>query len=397
MARIAYIFTTFPKLSEQFFMREVLELQKQGIEMDIYSLIDGDKISEAGPVTEMDARAWWLLILDLLYWLLRRPVVSACLMRKVVFKRYGSRINYGENLLGLAFAFKFARHFERCGYAYAHATWATAPGMAAYALEALIDLPFTLEAHAYDVFRDGGDAFLLPKLESAKRVRSSTEATAGELRRQLGDTADKVSCVRRGLSEIPTYRQRFELDGPLQILSVGRLIEKKGYFQQLAIYAALKQLGCPFVATIVGEGSLELALSEQLRKLGLESCVRLAGKLDYPEVEALYLKADLFLFTGVVSESGDRDGFPNVIGEAMSYSLPVFSTDVSGTTEGIHDQDTGYVIDLDDIEAVAQKIRASMKDREALERVTRKAHAWILDSFEVSANMNELGVQLWDL
>ena len=74
--------------------------------------------------------------------------------------------------------------------------------------------------------------------------------------------------------------------------------------------------------------------------------MRLTGKLEYAQVEALYAQANLFLFTGLVSASGDRDGFPNVIGEAMAHSLPVFTTDVSGTTEGVRDGVRGTVVDL---------------------------------------------------
>ena len=96
---------------------------------------------------------------------------------------FGSWTIFWENSLGLAFALRFARQFRDEGYDYVHATWATAPGMAAYVLQQLSGQFYTLEAHAYDVFRDGGDALLGPKLQQASAIRSSTDATTHALRR----------------------------------------------------------------------------------------------------------------------------------------------------------------------------------------------------------------------
>ncbi|MEM1223182.1 MAG: glycosyltransferase [Verrucomicrobiota bacterium] len=395
MGRIAYIFTTFPKLSEQFFMREVLELQRSGLKIDIYSLIGGAPDSEAGPVIEMNAWSWICFVFELFYWLINRPKTASSLIFRVLFKRYGSWTNYGENLIGLAFALRFARSFKKANYAYAHATWATAPGMAAFALRALIGQRYTLEAHAYDVFRNAGDAFLLDKLNDAWRVRSSTEATTNELRHRLGNGTSKALCVRRGLSKIPDYRLPHAIAGPIKILSVGRLIEKKGYVEQLAIYGALKASGTSFQATIIGDGPLHHDLQSQIKELGLEDSVTLVGRLDYPQVEQFYLKANLFLFTGKVSASGDRDGFPNVIAEAMSFSVPVFSTDVSGVGEGIRDGITGYIINNSDIPASAKKISYRICDLEETRLVSSNAHQWIKKAFSVVDNMQTLRAHLW--
>ena len=100
--RIAYIFTTFPKLSEQFFLREVVELQRQGLALDIYSMIGGHKDSEAGPVCCMSWLDWLCFVLELLYWLIVRPVPMLRLIKQLLFTRYGSWINFGENWLGVA-------------------------------------------------------------------------------------------------------------------------------------------------------------------------------------------------------------------------------------------------------------------------------------------------------
>ena len=394
--RIAYIFTTFPKLSEQFFLREVIELQRQGLSLDIYSMLGGHADSEAGPVRCMRWLDWLCFVLELLYWLIVRPVTMLRLIKQLVCTRYGSWTNLGENLLGFAFAVRFARRFKHLDYTFSHATWATGPGMAVSALKALIGQPYTLEAHAYDVFRDGGDALLATKLQGAEALRSSTEATTRELQVRLGPGhTTEVVCVRRGLTAIPEYRAPISPVKTLEVLSVGRLIEKKGYFDQLAIYAALKACSMPFHASIVGEGPLYAALEGKIAELGLCGQVTLTGKLEYAQVEVLYAQANLFLFTGVVSASGDRDGFPNVIGEAMAHSLPIFTTDVSGTTEGVPHGIRGTVIDLATPERSAAQIVTVMQDAAALPRLTRAAHDWVLSDFQVQCNVRKLRAALW--
>lgn len=397
MPRIAYLFTTFPKLSEQFFLREVLALQQQGVAIELYSMIGGQSESEAGPVTEMTLRAWFCVIPELIYWWIVKPS-ALWRMGRLLCARYGSWTNLGENLLGAAFALRFARFFRARAYDAVHATWATAPGMAAYGLRLLIGQRYTLEAHAYDVFRDGGDAFLAEKLSGASALRSSTASTSDALKRCLGgESQAKVHCVRRGLAHLPAYRMprsRSDCDA-LRVLSVGRLIEKKGYLHQLKLYAIWMAQGVPFHATIIGEGPLRQQLEAAIARLGLRAHVDLLGEQDYAAVERLYRDADLFLFTGMVAASGDRDGLPNVIAEAMSYSVPVFSTDVSGTTEAVCEGATGYIIDLEDLPGAAAKILSRMLSHAELCTVTGNAYRWVQTEFNVCNNMKQLRQALW--
>lgn len=397
MGKVAYLFTTFPKLSERFFLREVEALRAQGFDFDLYSLIGGRSESSAGPVGEMGLWGWLCLPFEILYWLTAQPRTVLLLLRKLFSFGYGSWTNLAENLLGAAFAIRSARRFRDAQYHCSHATWATAPAMAAWVLQALIELPYTMEAHAYDVFRDGGDRFLVEKLRGAQAVRSSTEATSVALRERLGDQTDvEVTCVRRGLTDIPAYAAPLAIGEVMHVLSVGRLIEKKGYDQQLQLYAQWAQAGVPFRASIVGDGPLYSMLEEQINALGLVEFVCLTGKLEYAAVEAKYREADLFLFSGRISASGDRDGFPNVIGEAMAASVPVFSTDVSGTTEGIRDGETGYLIELSDMETLSARMLRLMRDTQALQHVTTEAYRWIQESFSVDENVRRLRAALWE-
>jgi len=396
--RIAYIFTTFPKLSERFFLREVLELQRQGLELDIYSMIGGAAIPHAGPVTRMSFVDWIYCCVELIFWMFRAPLVTLKLISRCNPFLYRSCINWGENVLGVAFSIRFARHFRKQGYTYSHGTWATAPGMSVLCLQQLIGLQYTLEAHAYDVFRDGGDALLDDKLVAARALRSSTQATSNELQRRIQEMGSslKVTCVRRSLDRIPVYQAiNYEAGAKLRVLSVGRLIEKKGYFDALAIFAVWRTMGVSFEAKIVGEGELRRKLEQHICDLKLTGHVQLVGKLEYSEVDTLYQQSDLFLFCGKVSASGDRDGFPNVIGEAMSYGLPVFTTDVSATTEVVKSGHSGYIISTANVSDAAAQIYLRMQHQPAIMQITQNAHAWICEEFTATGNVRKLAAALW--
>ena len=101
-------------------------------------------------------------------------------------------------------------------------------------------------------------------------------------------------------------------------MSVARLVEKKGLDRQLRIYAALRAAGVPFAARIVGEGPLRGELERLAGRLGVAADVSFTGHLPQHEVWAQLGEADVLLHTGVIAPSGDRDGLPNVIPEAMA-------------------------------------------------------------------------------
>ena len=145
--------------------------------------------------------------------------------------------------------------------------------------------------------------------------------------------------IYRGLSKWHSSLSEGNLQSPLEILSVGRLVEKKGYFEQLAIYHSLDGAGIPFRARIVGGGPLQGALKTECNRLGLEEKVFFLGPLPEDMAFELYPEADLFFFTGKIAGNGDRDGLPNVIPEAMSAGVIVISSSAGGAAEALDESD----------------------------------------------------------
>jgi colanic acid/amylovoran biosynthesis glycosyltransferase len=386
---ITYIFTTFPKTTEMFLQREIAALRAKGVRLRIYSMWGGGGTFRG--VTVESFNKWRLIEL---LWLIpiewrRRPAVMRQLLLGIARRRAPSWINFWENMLGAGFACVHARSFRRNPPGLVHAAWSGGPATAAWLLWRMNGSRFTAGAHAYDVFEHGGDWWLLEKLEAAVFVHTSTELARDALVAR-GVDAGKVICIRSGLDRLPALKPLHASRTPLHLLCVARLVEKKGIDLQLRIYAALKGAGVDFRARIVGEGPLRPRLEKLAGHLGLADRVTFVGQVASQEVWEHLDWADVLLHTGVVASSGDRDGLPNVIAEAMAAGVPVVTSPTAATTEAVKDGVTGVVLSVEKPEAWVSTLRRLSHDDAYCESLRGNARTWVEGNFDVRANTGKL-------
>ncbi len=386
---ITYLFTTFPKATEMFLQREIAALRQRGVTLRIHSMWGGGGAFRGIEVERFNK--WRLLEL---FWLIpyeswRRPEVLRQLLRGLLTRRAPSWVNFWENMLGAGFACVYARAFRRSPPGLIHAAWSGAPATAAWLLWRMDGHRFTAGAHAYDVFEHGGDWWLTEKLEAALLVHTSTELARDALVGR-GLNPDRVVCIRSGLDRLPAMRPLRASRVPLHLLSLARLVEKKGLDRQLRIYAALKASGVEFTARIVGDGPLRQKLESLAGLLGVADLVTFTGQVPPHEVWEHLSWADVLLHTGVVAPSGDRDGLPNVIAEAMAAGVPVITSPTAGTTEAVTDGQTGIVLPVDRPEAWVAALRRLSSDDAYCESLRRPARGWVEANFDVRANTDRL-------
>jgi glycosyltransferase involved in cell wall biosynthesis len=151
---------------------------------------------------------------------------------------------------------------------------------------------------------------------------------------------------------------------PIRMISVGRLVEKKGFCHLIRACALLRERGNDFALSIYGTGPQRDELARLIETLGVGDIVKLQGSRTQKELMALYREADLFVLSPYILESGDRDGIPNVLMEAMAVGLPAVATDVSGIPELIEHERSGLLVPPRDEVALAA----------ALERLLDPAH-----------------------
>lgn len=386
---ITYLFTTFPKNTETFLQREVSAVRAAGAELRLYSLWGGGGTFRGMPVRAFNK--WRLLTLP---WLIpyeswRRPDVLRELLRGLFARRAPSWLNFWENMLGAGFACVHLAAFRRDRPAWIHAAWGGAPATAAWLLWRVDGHRYSAAAHAYDVYEHGGDWWLDEKLRPAAFVHTSTEMARRTLV-ERGHAADKVACIRRGLDRLPAMKPLRAARSPLRLVCVARLVEKKGLDRQLRIYAALRAADVAFEARIVGEGPLRPELEKLAGHLGVAADVAFTGHLPQHEVWNQLAWADVLLHTGVVAASGDRDGLPNVIPEAMAAGVLVVTSPAAATTEAITHGVTGIVASVEAPADWVAALRRLETDDAFATTLRGAARRWVEENFDAHRNAARL-------
>jgi glycosyltransferase involved in cell wall biosynthesis len=389
---VAYIFERYPVLSQTFLRREVAGVRDQNIRIQIHSLFRANPVDLAHRVegVPVDTFRWWeaaTLIIALPRELLRDPALLRDGWR--LFRRYRptNPENFWSTVWAIIFAVCRANRIRRQKPDIIHGVWATAPATAAAILARLCGVPFSFGGHAYDIYRHGGDAFLEPKLRAASFVHTTTDAAANYLRDRAHGAPVKIVLARRGLDQLPPKPVRDStIARPIRLLSVGRLVPKKGHIHQLAACALLKSWGAPFEARIVGDGPLHDDLRQKIDQAGLHNLVSLTGPLAPHQVDEQYLWADIFWHTGIVDAEGDRDGIPNVIPEAFACCLPVISSRTAGPIEAVTHEVTGLLAEPSNPAELATTVKRLADNAKLREQLADHGRCWVEQNFLISRN-----------
>ena len=222
----------------------------------------------------------------------------------------------------------------------------------------LLDKPYSLTAHANSIFSK--KILIREKILNARfSVTVSEYNKAYLLDNYAGLDPDKIHVLHPWVDVShftpPPSRPAHER---LHIVSVGRLVEKKGHGYLVEACDLLQKQGVDFECRIVGNGPLRAALEREIARYGLEQKVYLTGGQPQSEVLRLLSSwADVFVLPCVIAQDGDRDGIPVSLAEAMAMELPVISTDIVGIGELVQ-PGTGMLVPPRDAGALAEALKA---------------------------------------
>ena len=232
--------------------------------------------------------------------------------------------------------------------------------------------------------------------DKARRAAWAVTCTASgraEVERAAGRAvADRFHVIRHGLDlAVWTPAPSRPPTATLHVLAVGRLVRKKGFDVLVASLADLGARGVDVEARVVGAGPEETALREAARAAGLGSRCTFAGACSPPEVRAAMVDwADVLAAPSRVDPTGDRDGLPNVVGEAMASAVPVVGTGVGGLPEMLADGETGLVVPPDDARALADALARLAGDADLRRRLGAGARRRAEEVFDAGKNVAEL-------
>jgi len=396
--RIAFVLKGYPRLSETFIAQEIAALERRGLDVLIVSLRRPTD-ARRHPVHE-EIRA---SILYLPEYLLLEPLR---VFRAWIRQRKTSRYRNTRNLWLRDLARDpTPNRMRRFGQALVladelpgdvrrlHAHFLHTPASVARYAAVLRGLAWSGSAHAKDIWTTP-EWEKREKLASCEWLVTCTAANHAHLAALA--PPDRVELVYHGLdfSRFPSIERNSRNKGenpadPVVILSVGRLVEKKGTDVLLAALARLPR-SLHWRLVHAGGGPLAARLARLAAKLGIAARVEWRGARTQTELLADYRNADLFALASRVARDGDRDGLPNVLAEAQSQGLACIATRVSGIPELIEEGVSGVLVAPEAPDELALALAALIADparRRALGEAGRRR---VADHFALEANIGRL-------
>ena len=393
--KLAYILLWFPKPSETFIFREVMNLWKMDASITVYTLygelnkwLSPEMASVSHRVKRLGISFLKRFPSDLIYWKKRCPEVTKWLFQTIPFRRWRSLEVGGENIWAFFCGFTLARQFLEDGIDHIHAPWANGPATAAWTASRLTGIPFSFMGRAVDIYPP--DGALKEKILDSAFVLTNPKVNVDYLKSFAGTATDKIFLTYDPYP-LSDYRMApVDMQAPFQILALGRFARFKGFDVLLRAARILVDAGLDFHLTLAGAGAKGLQLKYLHKRLGLGDRVSFPGFITYDRVSDLFCTADVFVMPSVIHSTGERDGIPNVLVEALLHRLPVVATDVAGLGEVVRNGETGYLIPQSDPAALAQAIIKMTSDRKSALEMAENGRKLILKEFDPERCHGEL-------
>lgn len=391
--RVVYFVSLFPCWSETFIVREILALMRRGVEVRIVSLKPPSETLVQSDAKGLLDRVIYPVSNGLNAWrvlkaLLLHPIREIGSLIELARHLGGRPESFGKSLIVWWRTLGLLDEVRAFAPQHLHAHWATYPSTSAMWMSQRLGLPFSFTSHAHDIFLE--DQLIGPKLARARFGVTISDFNRRFLARERGHAAAlQMKIVHCGVAP-QSFVFKPEGREPRLVMAVGRLDEIKGFIYLVEACGLLKQRGVPFRCEIIGEGPLRGQLEAAIERLGLKEQVILLGARQQEEVRALLNRATMFVLPSVVTPTGDRDGIPVALMEAMSVGLPVVSTQVSGIPELVIDGETGLTAPERDADTLAQRIAQLLDDPALGQRLALAGRRLVEEQFDIDIEAGKL-------
>lgn len=413
--RIGYVLKQFPTLSETFILNEVLGLEQQGVPLEIFSLERPLEEPRHGGLKKVHTPVTYLPEDGLPEWPIGEGRYGEGTFQERPFKEWfqgdrGKRIpelfafpqvltkltkqvrNVEDFLIFAAQvkvipqAIALAALARLKGVEHFHAHFGQKATTVAMLASRLTGIPYSFTAHAYDIYDDliVDQELLKEKVRQARFVVTICDYNRRVLTTLYGQkAAKKIVRIYNGI-DIAQFRPDPSVKRqPDLILAVGRLVVKKGFRDLVRACRFLQDKKISFRCLIVGEGEERESLTQQISALGLKDRVTLLGAQAQEEVLKLMREAAVLVLPCVVSPTGNQDGLPSVLIEALAVELPAISTTLSGIPEIIEHGRTGLLVPPGDSMSLASTIEQVFGNPGLRERLARAGLRKVRAQFDI--------------
>jgi glycosyltransferase involved in cell wall biosynthesis len=397
--RVAYVMTWFPKLSETFVLYEMLAVQREGIDVQVYPLRKGPTDVMHHEAREVVARAHytpWFSVAILwanLLTLLRHPLKYFGTLATAIRENFGSRRYLSGALMYFPKAVYLARHMVHHHVDHIHAHFASHPALVAYVIHRLTGIPYSFTAHGSDLHRD--QHMLREKVRRAATTVTISEFNRRVIHQVCGDPPpSNVRVIHCGVdtqvfSSIPDKHQRPGTHVPA-IYCIGTMHEVKGQTYLLRAARLLVDQEVPCVIRFIGDGPDLVKCQALAQELKISDRVEFLGHQPRDAVQDHLQHADIVAVPSVPTQDGRREGIPVALMEAMASGAAVVASRLSGIPELVRHDVNGLLVTPGDVRELAVELRQLLQDEKLRDRLAVAARQTIEQEFNQQLSAAQL-------
>lgn len=394
---ISVVVSRFPKFTETFVVAEIVALEQLGWTVHIHPLLRPEPLPHQPDAVPLVERARYgdpwgpSSLAALCRTLFRRPVSLALVVGALVRDTWRRPSFLLKDLVLIPRICAVADDLVELRVEHVHAHFATHAGFAAWAINRLTGIPYSIVAHGSDVHRH--QQMLGTKVAGAEFVATVSHFNQSVIQSvSRPEDASRVVVVRLGieLTAKACTRESGDLASPPRVLCVGSLHEVKGQVHLVHAVAELRARGRDVRAVFVGDGPDRPGLESLVEQLGVGDLVEFAGALDHRDVLRWYDSVSIVVAPSVASSDGRKEGIPTVLLEAMAAGVPVVASDLAGIGELVRHEQTGLLVRPGDPGALASGIERLLDDPDLRQRVRSGAASILSDEFDRSVTVRRM-------
>jgi len=400
--KIVYIAPEIPGLSSTFVYNEIFDLEQR--EFEVLPISIHPAIKEP-PTSALQAlkdkallaynRGFFKLFADNIIAFFKHPfryisTLSNALLDSV--KYINRPVVSGGIIYRFFVSASVSLDIEHWNAEHIHCHFAHFPADIAMYASGLTGIPFSVTAHANDIFCN---SWLLCQKSNRSKFIATISDYNREYLKKSGCQADKIQIIRCGVIVPDTTNTNPSPNRKPETLGfLGRIVEKKGLDTLINACSILNKRGVDFRLEIVGDGPLLNAHKSISTVLGLDDQLVFRGNMNNDQISSWLEQIDIFVLPCKIDKDGDMDGIPVAIMEAMLEGIPVVSTTISGIPELVINNKTGILCRPDDPEDLSEKIISLISSEELQRELAAQGIEHIRKNFNRKKN-SELLSQLF--
>jgi glycosyltransferase involved in cell wall biosynthesis len=405
---VIYLVRSWPRLSQTFIVNEILALERRGVDLVLFSLVRSGESIIQPQVNDVRTAVRYLedreslrrrvgehvavflgsplRYLKATLFALRRRDLSKGYATATTWQCFRYAVRVAAAVVGLRRAGTAPAHL--------HAHFAHDPALVALLVRRLTGLTYSFTAHARDLVQIPPSS-LEARAAEATALVTCCQVNADYIAEAVPERVSAVRVIRHGVeldSFTPGPRAAGVADAvtDARIVTVGRLVEKKGFPDLLQALGRLQASRRRVTCDVYGDGPLLGPLTELRESLGLSDAVRFAGEQSRETIIQALRRANIFVLTPTVTSDGDRDGIPNVLVEAMACGLPVVTTSAGGIAELVTHGENGFLTAPGDVAGIENYIALLLDSPELRRQMGVAARHTVESGYDVNLAAEQL-------